>query len=191
MASIEVTTMHNDKDAGDAKDVICALIAAAGGSLHGKVRLYKGFYHAHLIHWKQNHGLLTQYPIVHMPMGPGIDGAAVLLDELEAEGRINVGSEGASGQQPEQVYTLLAPSSIPDSDPRHDAIQQAYARVKDKTGAQLSEETHRDSRSWNRTLSGQEMDIYTDMLDEAEYGRIHATTPQVEELVYSAFGLAF
>src|SRR5262245_40446624 len=36
-------------DPQDAKEVICQIIAAAGGRLEGKLRLYKAFYYAHLL----------------------------------------------------------------------------------------------------------------------------------------------
>lgn len=174
------------KDTQEAKDVVCALIAAAGGTLRGKVRLYKGFYHAHLIHWQQNPGLLTQHPIVHMPKGPGIDGANALLDELVSEGRIAVRTEAG-----EEVFTLIGSNPLPQGDLRYLAIQQAYTKVKDKTGNQLSHDTHESSRSWNNTISGEEMNIYSDTVEEDEHKRIHSLTPQVEELVYSAFGRVF
>ena len=59
-----------------AKQVICAIVEAAGGKLEGQVRLYKAFYYAHLYCWENAaEGVLTDYPIVRMPNGPGIDRA--------------------------------------------------------------------------------------------------------------------
>src|SRR5580700_9796459 len=60
-----------------AKLVICAIIDAMGGAVNGKLRLYKAFYYSHIVYFQSGPGIvLTGYPIVKMPLGPGIDNAA-------------------------------------------------------------------------------------------------------------------
>ena len=152
-----------------AKDVICALVAAAGGALRGKVRLNKAFYFAHLYYWRDSDGVLTEYPIVRLPLGPCIDDVNDLLAELVDEGRISI-SKAPNGPFEEFVYRHVDPvPSIDDSTPRGRAIRQAISFVEDKTAAELSEITHEHSPTWQTTPDGSEMNIYLDLVDENEF----------------------
>ena len=46
---------------------------SAGDRIEGKTRLFKAFYFAHLFYARSAVDYLTDWPIVRMPQGPGID----------------------------------------------------------------------------------------------------------------------
>lgn len=155
-----------------AKDVICELIAAAGGALRGKVSLNKAFYFAHLYYWRDASDVLTEHPIVRLPLGPCIDDASELLNDLVAEGRLII-SSARVGPYEEYVYRLADEAPLIDATtPRGRAIREAIAFIEDKTGAELSEITHEHSRSWVTTPNGQEMNIYIDLVEDEELDAI-------------------
>ena len=75
-----------------AKAVIAEIIRQSPGDrLEGKVRLFKAFYFAHVYFSRSTaKSSLTGWPIVKMPMGPGIDHSEELLEELVEEGVISI-----------------------------------------------------------------------------------------------------
>lgn len=170
-----------------AKEVICEIIAASGGRLAGKVRLYKAFYFAHLYYWESGCGTLTDYPIVRLPQGPGIDGGDELLTELEREGRIEI-TEQSNGPYREQVFSISRSVELDPDDPRFRAIEEAVKWIEGKTGAELSAITHEYSRSWRQSTDGDVLDIYSDLLSDSEYQRVQQALVEAEDLVNGAFG---
>lgn len=150
-----------------AKLVIRDLLAAAGGSLRGKVRLNKAFYFAHLYYWRDSQGILTDYPIVRLPFGPAIDDATQLLAELVGEGTIDI-TTSPNGPYEEYVYTLRSPHELDPRSPRTSALRAAIELVEGRTGADLSELTHEHSRTWQGTADGKEMSIYADLLTDEQ-----------------------
>lgn len=169
-----------------AKEVICLILAAAGGELKKKVALYKAFYYAHLYYWQESEGTLTDYPIVRMPQGPGIDDADRLLAELEAAGRIRIAKE-QYGPYHEYSYALAQSYTIDPNDPRYRAVEKAVEFVKDKSAAELSQITHDYSRSWQQTADGEELNIYLDLLEEEEYAAMRQRLKQAEGMVNRVF----
>jgi hypothetical protein len=176
--------MANDVQA--AKDLICQIIAAAGGRLEGKLRLYKAFYYAHLFYWQRGAGVLTQQPIVRMPLGPGIHEAKSILEALQQEGKIRV-SARYNGPYQESVYELTSRFEINPADPRYQAVEQAVEFVRDKTAVELSEETHLYSRSWRMAKDGEILDIYADLLSDDEESQIGRAVTEAETLINAAF----
>lgn len=170
----------------DAKQVICTILAAAGGEFHKKVALYKAFYYAHLFYWQENAGTLTDYPIVRMPQGPGIDDANRLLCELEQEGRIEIQRE-QYGPFPEYVYLLKEKFVIDPTDPGYCAVEKAVKWVEGKSAGDLSRETHEYSRSWRQAADGQELDIYLDLMEDEEYLQMRQRLQSAEEMVSGIF----
>jgi len=175
-------TVDNER----AKRVICQIIAAAGGRLEGKLRLFKAFYFAHLFYWQHGNGVLTDHPIVRMPMGPGIDKSEALLAALQGEGRIRIDTR-ANGPFREYVYELTAPVEIDPGNARYRAIEEAVEWMRDKTAGELSLETHVYSRSWRNEIDGQVLDIYSDLLDDDEYEEVRKGLVQAAGLIHGAF----
>ncbi|HET7229521.1 MAG TPA: hypothetical protein VFJ16_05930 [Longimicrobium sp.] len=151
--------------AREAKETICDLIAAAGGVLHGKVRLHKAFYFAHLFYFGDGKGILTDHPIVRLPQGPFIDHGERLIDELRREGVLTIASAPVGPFQ-ETVYKLEAPRAVDPETARGRAILRAVELVANRSAAELSELTHEHSISWQNTENGREMDIYLDLLSD-------------------------
>lgn len=169
-----------------AKEVICLIIAAAGGRLEGKLRLFKAFYYAHLFFWKKGNGVLTQHPVVRMPFGPGIHDASVLLGSLVAERKIRISSRPV-GPYSEQVYELASPVQIDPTNLRYQAIEEAVEGVRNKSAAELSEETHIYSRSWREAQEGDVLDIYRDLLEDDEYAQLKQQVADAETAVNAVF----
>ena len=165
---------------GDAKETICDLIAAAGGVLHGKVRLHKAFYFAHLFYFRDGEGLLTDHPIVRLPQGPFIDDGERLLDELRAEGVIVTGAAPVGPYQ-ETVYKLVPSRSVDASTARGRAILQAVELVANRSAVELSELTHEHSVSWQTTENGREMDIYLDLLPDETLADMRRDIARIRE----------
>lgn len=171
----------------EAKDVLCQILVAAGGELKKKVALYKAFYFAHLYYWQTGEGTLTDYPIVRMPQGPGIEQGNVLLRELEAEGKIRIEKE-RNGPFAEYSFALVEPYRVDRNDPRYLAIDNAVDFIKEKSSKELSEITHEHSRSWQKANDGEELNIYVDLLDDEEYITIQKHLNEAEDMVNSVFG---
>ncbi len=162
----------------EAKNAILDLIAAAGGVFHGKVRLHKAFYFAHLFYWRDGTGVLTAHPIVRAPQGPFIDDAERLLDELQRDGFLAM-STAPVGPFEETVYHLSQPRTIARDTPRGRAIFQAVDFVVNRSAAELSDLTHEHSITWQTTENGREMDIYLDLVPSDDLARMRS---QIAEL---------
>lgn len=74
-------------DRHKAKRLILEIIRQAKGGL-GKTQLFKAFWLSHLYYAQIARGYLTDWRIVRMPHGPGIDDGDDLLHELVEEGLI-------------------------------------------------------------------------------------------------------
>ena len=170
-----------------AKRMIRGILHLAGGSVAGRVRLYKAFYAAHLFYWQRHEGTLTDYPIVRMPYGPGIDRGSELLAELQNEGWITIRTR-MSGPYQEDVFRLSRSTRKEMlSTAEREAIERALRWVGKKSASVLSSETHL-SRSWNAVAQGQEMAIYLDVLTEDEYQRIQESVSKADERLDKVFG---
>lgn len=75
--------------------------------MRGEPKLFKAFYFAHLYYAKANVDYLTDWPIVRMPNGPGIDKFQPLLNELIHEGILKVSDE-LEGPYPIRVFVFQA-----------------------------------------------------------------------------------
>ena len=171
----------------DAKDLVRLIVAIAGGRLEGKTRLFKAFYAAHLFHYKSTGRPLTDYPIVHMPHGPGIHNSAAIFGALIDSGELGWEVD-RSGVYPEESFSLLAPMQVDPADPRYQAVSEAVEWAKSKSAAALSLETHEKSRSWRDTTDGEEMYVYADLLTDEEVEQRKAFNDRAVQLVRTAFG---
>lgn len=158
--------MLKANDRSKAKDVIVDIIRQSEGEFHGKTRLYKAFLFAHLFYFDRNTDFLTEWPIVHMTYGHGIEDGETLLDELVAAARITRQTE-SNGPFRESVFRLrelgeggsLSAAAV-------DAIRLAVEFLRNKSGGELSDLIHEHSRSYNEGKSGDELNIYVDLLDD-------------------------
>src|SRR5947199_5120846 len=123
-----------------AKAILAAIIREAGGSFNGKTRLYKTFYVAHLLHFRDRDGVLSDHPIVRMPRGPAVDRGDALLAELRDSRFIHM-TQPPVGPYQEDVFTLakpldgLSPAEI-------ESVRRAGAMIGEESATELSERTH-------------------------------------------------
>jgi len=153
-----------------AKRVIAEIIRQSpGDELGGKVKLFKAFYFAHLYYASDCIGYLTEWPIVKMPNGPGIDAFDLLIAELVRDRAVET-EPTRIGPYNATLYRATGKHSGPSlSEDAIKAIRKAVEFVVGKTGAQLSDITHEHSRSWNEAELGDELSIYLDLLSDEDY----------------------
>lgn len=155
-----------------------------GDEIIGKVRLFKAFYLAHLYFACDLPGYLTEWPIVRMPKGPGIENFGLLIESLVQQGTLKVEAVKV-GPYPSTRYraTSSVPPYQPLSEEATNAIREAVEFVANKSGAQLSDLTHEFSVSWNEAEDGEELSIYRDLLREEDHKRLKdAVTELTSEL---------
>ncbi len=151
-----------------AKKIIVELVREAGGQFFNKTNLFKAFWKAHLAYAANNPGYLSSWPIVRMPNGPGIDDFDLLLSEMLGDGWLTI-DEAPVGPYRAMVFSL-GPSCPPPSLPAAAvaAIHAGLKAVDGKSATAVSDESHRQSRVWRETNNGEAMDIYLDLMDDAE-----------------------
>jgi len=154
----------------NAQRVVVELIREAGGTWDGRTRLFKAFYFAHLYYANSAPGILTNWPIVRMPEGPGIQDSAVLFQELIENGYITI-ERIREGPYPECRYRLTeAGANQPclDADAQA-AVKLAVGFVAPRSAPELSQFTHDHSRSWRQGKDGDILDIYVDLISADEF----------------------
>jgi hypothetical protein len=150
-------------DKNRAKQIITEIIRLHAGELPTKTSLFKAFYFAHLYYAKSASGYLSDWPIVRMPNGPGIDNADSLLEEMVDEGILDL-RIARVGPYAAMKYSLkknAVPAEL--SIEEIDAIKSAVDFVKGKSATELSAITHEYSRSWQMGQNGDELNIYVDL----------------------------
>lgn len=168
-----------------AKRILLEILRQTNGRMEGKTRLYKAFYFAHLFYYKHGHGLLSDWPIVRMPRGPGIDSANDLLRELRDDGFISMGVQ-QNGPYDECWYEL-ASDRPPDLDSKEiEAIRLAVEYIKEMNASEVSDKSH--LRSWWKGKDGYPMNIYVDLLDDDEYDEDSAQIDRINQDVSAVFG---
>lgn len=155
-----------------AKRIIVELVRQAGGQFQNKTNLFKAFWKAHLAYAADNPSYLSTWPIVRMPNGPGIGEFDLLLSEMLADGWLAI-DETEVGPYRAMVFSL-GPNCPPPSLPAAaiEAIREGIKAVDGKTAAAVSDQSHRQSRVWREAKDGEELDIYLDLLDDAELDRL-------------------
>jgi hypothetical protein len=151
-----------------AKRVILEIIRQSGGSI-GKTKLFKTFWLAHLYYSKKARGFLTDWPIVRMPRGPGIDKADRLIDELIESGNVTRSHEPKGPFMEITCRLTDAPLDSDISPAATEAIREAVEAVRGHTAESISELSHDDSRSWRNAPNGTELDIYSDLIPDDVY----------------------
>lgn len=153
-----------------------------GDAFDGKTRLFKAFYFAHLYYAKQESRLLSSWPIVRMPNGPGIGNFQALLKDLLASNliRTEVIEEGPYSTTRYSV-TDVDPSWEPLSAGELQAIRDSARYVSDKNAAHLSAITHDMSRAWINNNDGDEINVFDDIVEEEVYQDERARAQSLEE----------
>ena len=170
-----------------AKKIIVELVRQAGGEFQNKTNLFKAFWKAHLAYAANNPGYLSNWPIVRMPGGPGIDQFDQLLAEMLGDGWLTIG-ETEVGPYRAMVLTLgqsCPPPSLPQE--AVEAIREGVAAVDGKSAATVSDESHRQSRVWREAKDGEELDIYLDLMDDAERNRREANLAILADAIGSSY----
>jgi hypothetical protein len=164
----------------DAQRVVLELIRSAGGTWDGRAKLSKAFYFAHLYYAAAAPGILTAWPIVRTPQGPGIHNGSVLLQGLAKYGYVTV-EKTREGPYPDWRYRLTAKANAepPLPEDARAAVQAAADFVTLRTAAELSQMTHERSRSWREAKDGDLLDVYIDLIPDEEY---EANQEQLTEL---------
>jgi hypothetical protein len=169
-----------------AKQIILEIIRQAGGSLTNKTNLYKAFYYAHLRYAAKNPDLLSTWPIVRMPMGPGIDKFDVLIGELVAEGMLEI-EEVRFGEHTGFRFILTEKARQGKlrslSEGACNAIASGVDAVKGKTADRVSQDSHDQSRTWRDAKDGDELPIYADLFSDEEYADAKARAQQTAEIL--------
>ena len=185
---IQLTRPSPPGDRERVKRVITEIIRQSpGDELTGKTKLFKAFYLAHLYFASDTSRYLTEWPIVKMPNGPGIDSFDAVIGELAKDRWIETGSKRVG---PYQATVYRAASRSAETELSEDAIcaiRKAMEFVSNKTGAQLSDLTHEHSRSWNNAELGEELNIYVDLLSEDDYKAETARASRIEEELATAW----
>jgi len=181
-----VETLLDEKEL--AKQIIVEIVRLYGGKAPTKTGLFKAFYFAHLYYVGRAVGYLSNWPIVKMPGGPGIDQADQLLAELVDEGKLAERIEPIGPYQAVQYEAAV--DAIPEglSLPAIEAIREAVLFVKDKSAAELSELTHEFSRSWISAEMGAELNIYIDIPPKDVYESRLANMQRVESVFEEVWG---
>jgi len=155
-----------DKDR--AKAIIVEIIRQSGGTFRNKTNLFKAFWRAHVEYARTHAASLSRWPIVRMPNGPGIDRFDLLLGELMAEEMVRADQFEAGEVVGFEFHLIGTPAAV-FSDEERAAIRKAVGSVVGKTAAQVSEESHQKSRSWNSAKDGERLDVFLDVIPESEF----------------------
>lgn len=170
-------------DRNRAKLIVREILKQAGGSLERTSHVYKTFYLAHLFYYvSDSSGYLSNWPIVHMPHGPGIHNGDSLLRELARAGQIQT-EEILIGPYQSEKYVLLDEGNTGLDEAEIKAIRQALSFVQTKDSSELSEFMHEFSRSWNQTKNGEELDIYSDLLKGGQHKKAMAAAQKERQIV--------
>ena len=166
-----------------AKRIICTILRAYGGEDLGKVRLNKAVGFAHVHYFRHHTGVLSRYPIARLPEGPAINDLNTLMVQLEQEGRVKLSQEAPAkdGWEPMEVFQLVGTGSdeaLLDGD-ELDSIAQAAEWIRNRSGTQASQDSHRLSFGWKMSDNGDIIDISNDALSDDE---VTATTQRQDEL---------
>jgi hypothetical protein len=172
--------MRTQPDKLRAKAIIVEIIRQAGGTLHNKTNLFKAFWRAHVAYAETHLTALSDWPIVRMPMGPGIDKFDLLLGELMGAGIVETQQVDRGGFTGFVFHLVSDVPSLLNEDEQA-AIKAGVELVDGKSAAQVSESSHEFSRAWREATDGDELDIFLDAIPEAEHQQLSATARELSE----------
>lgn len=144
-----------------AKQIIAEIVRAAGGILTSKTELVRAYWRAHLVFAESQPGYLSFWPLVKTPAGPAIHDADRLLGELVADGILQIDETEAGGGLRLELTDLVG--ELPTESV--EAIEKAVSQP----GEPVDLTDYRSLRSWNAASDGEELNIYVDVIPDAEY----------------------
>jgi hypothetical protein len=156
------------RDKERAKAIIVEIIRQADGRFRNKTNLFKAFWQAHVVYAQSHLTSLSDWPIVRMPRGPGINRFDALLGELMQEGIVET-EQVQQGNFTGFVFHLLPDTPSTLSPEEVAAVKAAVASVDGKTANHVSESSHEQSRAWQLAADGDELDVFLDVIPEDEY----------------------
>lgn len=176
---------HGTGDREMVKAILLEIILQSDGRFNGRTRLYKAFYIAHLFHFRDSSGILSNWSIVHMPQGHGIHDGERIIREMEEAGLIRRETVH-TGPYPEDCYTANRPydHGLLDAQARQ-SIGKAVVFVADKSGKDLSAISH-EQFSYISGQSGKELPIYLDLLTDEERELELEKTRRISDLMGGA-----
>lgn len=175
-----------------ARAVIAALVNAAPDGSLSRTQIYKGFYFAHLMHMQRFGAELSEWPVVRMPHGPGIDRGSDLLDEL-VQDEVLCCNKTPNGPFVEHRFSVKDMTKADAEIGRLSGIQKlsikgAARTAGEASAGELSALTHDRSTSWNETLSGATLPIYVDLIEPEEVEDVRDALRHAAEDVRAVFG---
>lgn len=158
---------HQEKDR--AKAIIVEIIRQAGGTFQKKTNLFKAFWQSHVAYAREHHKDLSNWPIVRMPNGPGIDRFEILLGELMTEGAVEIEEVDFGNNRIGLRFHALPEFSVDLEPEAVEAIKAGVQYVDGELAVSVSEKSHVESRAWNAARDGHELDVTLDAIPEDEY----------------------
>lgn len=167
-----------------AKAIIVEIIRQNGGVLTNKTNLFKAFWKSHVASAAAGRRPLSVYPIARMPQGPGIDDFDRLLGELLTETAIATETVMVGSFQAFE-FTLLDENAYSDQLSSDDklSISEGVQYAAGKTATEVSERSHVDSRSWQTTSSGREIDPDLDSMTDDEFRKLSNKSKSIGNLI--------
>jgi hypothetical protein len=133
---------------------------------------------------------LTGWAIVHLPEGPAIDRLDGLLGDLVQEKRLLV-SYVPDGPYQKAVYRLGTAIPVELDDEGYEAgeaLASATQYIAGKTAAELSQESHENSRAWQQTKDGEVMDLVLDVVTDDDLEAARAAREASDRGLAGLFG---
>ncbi|CAG0989292.1 hypothetical protein PHYC_02198 [Phycisphaerales bacterium] len=125
-----------------------------------------------------------------MPFGPGIDDGDSLIEELEGDGLIRV--KRPAFKKDSWLFELLNPEVVKATPEERDSIRRALAWLAGRGAVEISNHTHRESRSWKRAHAkgekGKELDIYLDLVPDEKYTCMGEQIQRQDAILSKVFG---
>lgn len=148
-----------------AKQIIAEIIRVAGGMLTSKTELVRAFWRAHIVFAESQPGYLSFWPVLKTPAGPAIKDVDRLLGELVAAGILRIDEPKGNGVAGFRLELSGQPGPGEIADEAVEAIGQAVAHPAEP----IDLADYCSLRSWNAASDGDELNIYVDVIPEAEY----------------------
>lgn len=168
-----------------AKEILLEILRRSGGEICGETRLHEVFYLAHICHFQRHGRLLSDWPIVRAPHGPGIGQADELIGALAEEGKMAVETAADGPRRELRLRLRRVGDSKLDAEEKA-AILEATKHIRGETAATLIGLPER-SRSWREGGDGEELNIYLDAIPDDELGRRRRALSEIADIVSSAW----